>query len=240
MPNHVKNRITLQGDRNEIKELINQFSTKVKSKLALADDGSIICSDDKGEFVGWYNLKENVFTVGIGKDRGKVKNVGLPEGYAFNIDEGYVMFPDFNKVIPQPENIYNGDLTMEKEKMCAKEGRPTWYNWNRKYWGTKWGGYSYDQIHDEYYFDTAWSSVPLILAEISRHYPNILIKYSWADEDTGSNCGVSEYQHGIEISKYIPQSLTREAYELSFKLNPDYKDNYELINGNYKYKEETE
>jgi len=70
---------------------------------------------------------------------------------------------DFNAIIPQPENMFHGNLGNAERKMCAEEGRPNWYDWNRENWGTKWGAYDLTIVDDEQedeisvQFLTAWS-----------------------------------------------------------------------------------
>lgn len=46
-------------------------------------------------------------------------------------------FPDFNKIVPQPENLFKEDLYNEDIKRCRENNIPNWYDWNIKYWGTK-------------------------------------------------------------------------------------------------------
>lgn len=77
---------------------------------------------------------------------------------------------DFEEIIPQPDNIFRGNLGREEEEMCRREGRPTWYDWNRKNWGTKWNAYSFS-VAERYEggialrFETAWAHpVPIIKA----------------------------------------------------------------------------
>ena len=47
---------------------------------------------------------------------------------------------DFNHFIPQPDNIFRGNLGDKEEKMCEEQGIPNWYRWNNQNWGTKWNG----------------------------------------------------------------------------------------------------
>ncbi|MDA3780456.1 MAG: hypothetical protein PF487_09615 [Bacteroidales bacterium] len=57
------------------------------------------------------------------KEEESIKNI---KSKLFN-DEGQF---DFNKIIPQPENIFNGNLGEKERQMCEDEGRPNWYDWN--------------------------------------------------------------------------------------------------------------
>ena len=70
-----------------------------------------------------------------------------------NEDIGLGTF-DFNKVIPTPENIYQGPVG-EKERQLY--GKNNWYDWNISHWGTKWNSYSnfYDESSKTLSFKTA-------------------------------------------------------------------------------------
>jgi uncharacterized surface anchored protein len=48
---------------------------------------------------------------------------------------------DFNKIIPMPDSVYQGNLG-EKERRLY--GENNWYDWAVKNWGTKWNSYNYD------------------------------------------------------------------------------------------------
>lgn len=69
---------------------------------------------------------------------------------------------DFALAAPQPENLYQGGLSLQKEKELKEQGIPDWYNWNINNWGTKWnasGCYIVEKDDEEIRvcFDTAWS-----------------------------------------------------------------------------------
>lgn len=237
MPNHVKNRIELIGDRKVIKELIEKFSTHYpaeirKTESHMGEMQLYICENKDGNF-GWFNPTTAEFT-----RRNQEPVIGLPYGFEIEIEKARDHFPDFNKVIPQPENIFNGSLGQAEEDMCRREGRPTWYRWNIDNWGTKWNSYSNKKEDDNIFtFETAWCSVPEIIRQMSLQFPEIEIVYEYADEDTGANTGVYLFKNGL-VSENIHENQSKEAYELAFKLRPDYQENYVLVGDSYEYKEE--
>lgn len=97
---------------------------------------------------------------------------------------------DFEKIIPQPEDIGDG-----------------WYDWNIAHWGTKWNSYGYceyDQSKNALKFNTAWSAPHPVIEKLSEMYPDIGIEHSWADEDIGYNCGKYVYADGERIEEYFP------------------------------------
>lgn len=236
MPNHVKNRIEIKGTPEQVESIIKAFGTHHNAKLSRAYDGTIICKrTDTDEFrVGWFNEQTGVF-----KRRGEKDVMGLPEGWEFEINGSSTQFPDFKKVIPQPGNIFNENLSAEDERRCKEQGIPTWYDWNRQNWGTKWNSYSCEkESWNIYTFETAWSPVPRIIQKISETYSDVEFVYSYADEDTGYNCGSIRFRNGKRETEFYPKGGSKEAYDIAFELRPDSSKYYTLKDGKYEYIEE--
>ena len=146
---------------------------------------------------------------------------------------------DFNKILPQPENIFRGDLGKEEEDYCKKNNIPTWYNWNTKNWGTKWNAYSININNDNIEFETAWNGVPNLMLKLSENFPDTDIIYEFADEDVSSNCAEFIFKNGKVLYENLPLSRSKEAYDLYFKLW-GYMEEYRFIDGNYVYMEDDE
>ena len=72
-----------------------------------------------------------------------------------------------------------------------------WYEWNLKYWGTKWEAYDcYSKIGKSYItfvFSTAWS-IPYPVIE-RLHVMGYDFELRYADEDYGNNCGILSYEY---------------------------------------------
>lgn len=232
MPNHVRNRLEIIGSKDQVEQLFRAFNTHHEAKPHKSFNGKIIYLHKNGS-VGWLDEQTNEFS-----RRNEPTVVGVPDGYEIDIESAFDHFPDFEKVIPQPKNIFNGDLSSEKEDECRKQGIPTWYDWNQANWGTKWNCYNVKSENETtFFFDTAWSSVPVIIETISLQFPDVEIIYEYADEDTGYNCGRLKFKNGL-IEEDVKTGGTKDAYELAFKLRPDYKQNYKLVDDNYIYFEE--
>lgn len=232
MPNHIKNRIELSGPLEMIDAMIQKFSTYVPASLKkTTDNNSLICKkcgDDWGYC--WLDLK-----TGKSTNRTGMNEYGVPDGYEIEIKDSFTMFPDFAKVIPPPDCPEYRD---EPSQDAVKDSPNWWYTWNTENWGSKWGGYSYKREGlVKFTYETAWSPSPVIIAAISKQFPLVTIKYSWADEDTGHNCGRAVYLNGL-VSEDKPFGGSKEAYEIAFELRPDLKESYELVGESYKYKEE--
>jgi len=122
----------------------------------------------------------------------------------------------------------------------ANTGYSTWYEWCIANWGTKWNA-SEPSISSEntIEFTTAWSGVTELLESLSAKFPDVTFEYTFADEDTGSNCGEGLIENGI-ATMYIPDNCSRECYELTFKLWPDKREYYKLVDGKYEYQDEDE
>ena len=123
---------------------------------------------------------------------------------------------DFNKLIPMPDDVYQGNLGARE--MREHPGTKNWYGWSVENWGTKWNAYDFEylpKIKDGIVFNTAWSSVPAIVQKISEKFPDVGIEYAWADEDFGSNTGLLEFKDGAVQRVYIPEDRTNEAFRFA-------------------------
>ena len=84
---------------------------------------------------------------------------------------------DFNHFIPQPKELFRGDLGMEKMAELREQGVPDWYNWNVHNWGTKWNAHCHfmdsDKTHAIYRIETAWAFPSPIIKEMIKKYPNL-------------------------------------------------------------------
>lgn len=124
---------------------------------------------------------------------------------------------DFQKVIPMPNSVFQGDLGNDERE---KYGANNWYDWSVMNWGAKWNSYGYDdlsqfQSDDTVVFNTAWSAPHPVMLKLSEQYPDITISHRWADEDIGYNCGKRDYTAGEITAENIPVGGSKEAYELA-------------------------
>ncbi len=131
--------------------------------------------------------------------------------------DGTSYFPDFMKIIPMPKDTRD----------CI--------NWACNTWGSKWNSYDTEKVSENIFvFHTAWSGVPSIVEEISKKFPKIKIVYEWSDEDIGSNCARYTFLNGgKECTLFENRSL--KAYELAFKLRPEIREDYLLIDNKWEW-----
>lgn len=89
----------------------------------------------------------------------------------------------------------------------VKYGAPDWYDWRVENWGTKWTPEytEWDSLKSDNMLtidmETAWSVPEPIIRALSKKYPHAKFEVSYADENTGYNCGRMVYKNGQLISK---------------------------------------
>lgn len=143
---------------------------------------------------------------------------------------------DFNKIIPQPKNIFHGDLFDREERRCRENNIPTWYDWNKANWGSKWGAYNTLKSGDNsIWYKTAWNNSLYVIKVLSLIFKGVEFEYTWSDEDAAYNLGKVVLLDGNIVEEYIPIEGSKEAYELYFELHDGDRKNFVLENGNYKY-----
>ena len=72
----------------------------------------------------------------------------------------------------------------------AKHGHPTWFEWSREHWGTKWNSYECEFDGSLLKFETAWSHPVPVMQELFRRYPDVRFEVQYADEAVGVNMGI--------------------------------------------------
>jgi hypothetical protein len=111
---------------------------------------------------------------------------------------------DFNTIIPMPAHqpdinkpnafFADGNLGQEERK---KFGTNNWLDWSNTNWGTKWNAEETMVIDGnplEISFNTAWSTVDEVIAQLSRMFPTAVIEYSFID-DSMEYSGFNVYQN---------------------------------------------
>ena len=151
--------------------------------------------------------------------------LGILDEYDF--DNNSINFPDFCLVIPVPNNVI----------VAGSLGK-----WIEENWGF-YGGNAYDYellSYNMFEFSTQFGSVPKLIQAMSISSPDLIFRYEFVDYDCVIYDLDDDLQSGeymflngeMEGGKLVDNSL--EAYNLLFKLRPEYTDSYNLINGKYK------
>lgn len=129
-------------------------------------------------------------------------------------------------------------------------GSANWYDWCCNNWGTKWNAcdaYMEDPFPGERYlhvsFQTAWSAPRGLIQKLSKILSGVTVEHEWSDEDIGSNVGSVKLRDGKVVDFNLPESGTKDAYELAFEIQgiDDPKEEYGLVfsetTGTYEWKE---
>lgn len=121
------------------------------------------------------------------------------------------------------ENIDKWLATQEKDLLAIGEaayknhmtyGAKTWYEWAPENWGTKWNAYAIEVKSETVLsLQTAYDAPMPIVHALASKYLGIAFTWTYADEDTGCNCGITTYKDGVcTISK--PENQSNEAYAI--------------------------
>ena len=122
---------------------------------------------------------------------------------------------------------------------AERYGYPTWYSWSPANWGTKWNAYETNVEENVISFETAWAGVPTLIQKLAEMFPNVVFKYEYSDEDTGSNVGKFRFT-GNETCETRIDDSSNEAYELAFKHRPYEEKYYHKVDGKWEYNEDAE
>lgn len=109
---------------------------------------------------------------------------------------------DFQKIIPMPDNVFRGNLSMEDEKKYP--GDLNWYGWSNRHWGTKWNACYGDisRIEHSISFSTAWAYPAPVVEELAKQ-TLMRISAESLNED---------YAVGAEWAEYQPDQDTGEIW----------------------------
>ena len=96
----------------------------------------------------------------------------------------------------------NRELVDKIKENIRVHGYPTWYEWAIAKWGTKWNAYSQTEIEPNLIqFDTAWSCPIPVLEVLAAKFPEVEFVCEFADEDIGSNQGTLTFRNGELIER---------------------------------------
>jgi len=112
---------------------------------------------------------------------------------------------DFNSFIPQPDNIFRGDLGTEEKRKCKEQGVPNWYDWNIDNWDTKWNAcdayIEEDKDNIRISFNTAWSPPYKVFVAVVKQHPELSFQFLCDIE--GVEFAVSCSLYGTSFNAYI-------------------------------------
>ena len=128
---------------------------------------------------------------------------------------------DFNKIIPEPDNMFRGNLGAKEEAECKEKNIPTWYEWHYKYWGTKWKAYDGGIRHESsaciaFHFLSAWAPPQPIIDKLMAM--GFTICGLWKDEGDSEVIAFNEdcgnWMSEVSFDYYVRPSLRRSEGEV--------------------------
>lgn len=157
------NRIELIGSKEEIDDLLNMYSnyypamhTGIIREYKNIDDE--ICN---------YNRLDNLYILPNGEEVEE-----LPEGYIPKYHDAYRDFPDFNKIIPEPEKHYKAFL--EDEDFFHFDDMP-YVKWRLKNWGVYQIAFGFEMESETVFYFESDFRVPDLIKIISVAHPSVTI-----------------------------------------------------------------
>lgn len=134
--------------------------------------------------------------------------------------DGFTTFPDLTKIVPP-----------------SSEQPSSW--WLQEHWGTKRNTYDFTKLDSNVFeFFTAWGHLSrYLIAQMLKDFSSLTLVYRWADiDDFGAYSG-KMIASGTQILDYLKyEEEVKESYELSFSLVPERREDYDVVDGNYKLK----
>lgn len=261
MPNHVMNVLELEGDLEEIRRLREAImndeegegSIDFQKIIPMPESLDIIRGSETSKGIEIYLTSLNPMVDYLGEKKMKcsefkklVKEINLENifyKYNYHLSEEQIqkIRNDCEKYGGSFEKLF--DLGKTAVQNFQQYGAFTWYEWRVNNWGSKWNAYDfwYESDSNILVFNTAWCNVSPIISKLSEMYPQINFRYQWADEDFGNNTGMKEFHEGKEVATNIPESYSKEAYELASEiLGIDLKESYVFNEktGTYEYIDE--
>lgn len=206
MPNHIKNIITLKGDEQKIREMLEEIQYD-ELGLGTVDFNKIIPMPESLNVESGSRTDKGIEIV-------KTYFENMPEEQSDKegtYDEFFEDLRSHSAEISDEEEKKIWNIGVTAVENLHKCGAPTWYEWCTNNWGTKWNAYGYDEGTDysasgNLHFQTAWSAPHPVIKKLAQMYPDIIFEHEWADEDIGANCGRKIYSNGECTEEYYPES----------------------------------
>jgi hypothetical protein len=194
MPNHIDNNVLIVATD----ELVKQIRDEIRGDDTDSNTGEVACIDfDKiipmpKELEGTRSPAQILTTEEYeAQEERKVVLIDLIDKCS-DKDE-------LRKLQVELDHSLQGITSEMRLELKRKYGHDNWYDWSVANTGTKWGAYSCiggDDSDNFFFFQTAWAHPQELMIALSEKYPEAIFVSTFADEDTGSNCGAIAYKDG--------------------------------------------
>ena len=210
MPNHLLSNLHFFGDQKRIDELMKSIKGEetcfdFNAVLPMPESLNIESGSRTNNGLKAYKDFITVYTMDVTAEKDLLN---IPK----ESEEAFLKFrPDIDR-----EEWALGRTAFQN---VQKYGAATWYDWARENWGSKWNAYQTERLEDNTIeFNTAWSNVKPVIFALSEKFPDIEMRYQWADEDIGSNVGDVTYKGGECIENIEFEPCSKEAYEFAAEM----------------------
>lgn len=223
MPNHITNRLTINGSPDEVKKILEAIG-------GVYEDGSPM-------YIDFNKIKPMPESLNI--ESGSSTDVGMALYNIMKLGMEFTLVPPWTtkhiqKMLDEVNLSFTDagvqQLVQDTERGQAlyalgetaqsnldQYGVTTWYDWCINEWGTKWNAYEQSLEGSTLTFLTAWSGVPDLLQQLAVQYPDVEFAYMYADEDWGQNTGEFTFK-GEEVHADIPSGGSPEARTIAEEL----------------------
>ena len=233
MPNHVANILKFEGSQEDVKVLRLAIASEKQLEDGSADE-KVIDFNKIIPMPSSMNITSGTtvdFMLGVlmFTEKGDDSNLRAVMQYPWAKAEGLNTPEKLAKYLTEKHSGYIEEARIALSNI-EKYGCKDWYEWSTQNWGTKWNAYGCNEVDDvTITFDTAWSSPLPVIKELSKMFPEVKIKLSYADEDFGYNCGEITFLNGAEVNINIPEGGTIEAFKIAAEIQCDPSDCGEFI-----------
>ena len=232
MPNHVRNIIVIEAEKEKITEILNAIKNDEKG-IGSIDFNKLIPMPESLNIECGSNTRKGfeMFSDMRGKYEKLMQILNTTpdsEKFMFAVKLKKKLEKEIKDMSEEDRKLF--DLGKRAFENIQNYDAPTWYEWSVDNWGTKWNAYDFDYDKDKtIYFNTAWSAPHNILQALSEKYPEVRLEHSWADEDVGYNVGECTYQGGEVTSENIPAGGSKEAMDMAFSVRECSPEDYGLM-----------
>ena len=199
MPNHIDNNVLIIATN----ELVKQIRDEIRGDEKDSHTDEVVCIDfDKiiampKELEGTTSPTKIISIEEYEKNQERIMVInGIID------DKMYTDEEDLRKLRHELSWDCTG-ITIQMSSLWKKKfGADNWYDWKVENTGTKWDAYSCiggDNSDNYFFFQTAWAHPHNLMVALSKKYPEAIFISTFADEDTGSNCGAFAYQNGESV-----------------------------------------
>jgi hypothetical protein len=98
----------------------------------------------------------------------------------------------FKKLVPPPDDMFEGNLGDKERAECEKKGIANWYDWQIENWDTKWNACHVVSEEETfldgkwttitYQFDTAWCAPLKVIDALKKKFPDLEISGGYVHE----------------------------------------------------------